>query len=254
MDGTMVFQRQLRPWFLVGLLGFAAIFIILGAAFFWLPQGMAAPAQGGSEGLMRHGWPGKGKQRPGPSARPSDVPSPSAAPSATPAPSAAPSAAPGTVPGGLQPNGPLPAGWHRYVSANLGFAIAYPADWTVDESGVTQGRVSFSAPGGQGTLQIVTEPNTTGASGDLLRERFYAERVQGCGIKAIQRDYYATLAGLNFASREVYCEPSLVVYGAAYDSGAAWYYQTTAPWATRVAMRDTCFAPMLQSLKLASAR
>ena len=117
-------------------------------------------------------------------ARPSTIPITATAAPRSSAPSPAPTSGGGgvTPPAGPtavpQPNGTIPAGWLVYRGpAYFPFAIAYPPDWTLDDSLLPEQRVIFLEGPDAGTyneeIYIEFGDTATGANIDVQRDDFF---------------------------------------------------------------------------------
>jgi hypothetical protein len=149
-----------------------------------------------------------------PTARPS-------APAASPR-SAAPSTAPGVVPSAAptspsattpRPNGPIPAGWKVYTGRrDFPFAIAYPPDWTVDDSLLPEQRiVYFYGPNGRDDderIDLEIGQTGTGANIDVQRDEFFYRKSDFCDQKGIEYTDHRQISGAAFAILGATCDSS----------------------------------------------
>ncbi len=185
------------------------------------------------------------------------------APRATPATAIAPAAtarpSTATPPSG----GALPAGWQTYNGgARVPFTIAYPPDWTVDDSRATQGRVYIYGPG-------VTQPYedalwiliaTTGSVApdvniDVLRDQYFATEIKDphpeAGIDVTRRNEFSGLPfaslGTTFNSGTTLCYAYI---GLAVRDGVPWRFRLNSPYADYSATLESTFAPMVGSLHI----
>jgi hypothetical protein len=168
-------------------------------------------------------------------------------------------------PGGATPTsgGAIPAGWQTYNGgARVPFTIAYPPDWTVDDSRATQGRVYIYGPG-------VTQPYedalwiliaTTGspvpeANIDVLRDQYFATEIKDphpeAGIDVTRRNEFSGLAfaslGTTFNSGNTLCYAYI---GLAVREGVPWRFRLNSLYADYSANLETIFAPMVGSLNI----
>lgn len=205
---------------------------------------------------------------------PTATPVPTATPSPTPTvpPTATPTPLPPTPTPG--PRGAFPQGWKVYPApgarAALPFAIAYPPDWTVDESRAANGNgfVLFSAPDGV-TRVLIGTPGTPAPDGniDVLRNQYFNEQLSDCRQKGITVDRYGTRSGITFAEIGATCD---VGDGRLYFSYIGLGLKDGVPWRFRLYSlyeqydRTFCrcdqgnlekfFAPMFNSLNIYAAR
>lgn len=193
---------------------------------------------------------------------------PTAPPAAT-APRANPSAAiaPAATarPGTATPAsaGAIPANWQTYNGgARVPFTIAYPPDWTVDDSRATQGRVYIYGPG-------VTQPYedalwiliaTTGSVAadtniDVLRDQYFTTEIKDphpeAGIDVTRRNEFSGLPfaslGTTFNSGDTLCYAYI---GLAVRDGVPWRFRLNSRYADYSANLEGIFAPMIGSLNI----
>ena len=185
------------------------------------------------------------------------------APRATPSTVIAPAA---TVrPGAATPanDGAIPAGWQTYNGgARVPFMIAYPPDWTVDDSRATQGRVSLYGPGVnqpyEDALWILIA--TTGspvpdANIDVLRDQYFATEIKDlhpeAGIDVTRRNEFSGLPfaalGTTFDSGTTLCYAYI---GLAVRDGVPWRFRLNSPYVNYSANLEKVFAPMVGSLNI----
>lgn len=196
-------------------------------------------------------------------ARPSGgPPSPAAtlpsatAPPATPATPTRPAATPG---GGAATPGPLagyPVGWRVY-QGQLPFAIAYPSDWTVDESQLGNNLVYFFAPVSDQSIFVVIA--TTGAPErdpnlDVLRDRWFTSRTRECARTAVDRTAREVWNGLEFATVGATCDlPTGLAYsytGLGIRGTVPWIFEFNAPYNAYATTLEAVFRKMIQSLNI----
>lgn len=176
-------------------------------------------------------------------------------PAATSTPAAAPSPSAAPV---LQPTGPVPPGWRQYRGSAVRFAIAYPSDWTVDESQAGQGLIYFYAPVPDRSVFLVV--GTTGmaeaaANIDVLRDRWFHTRTQGCARFGIEETDQRVVAGSVFATLGATCDlPDGLSYsftGLGLRHLVPWVFEFNAPYAVYDVALANGFEPMLRTLALA---
>lgn len=168
------------------------------------------------------------------------------------------------APGGTpSASGAIPAGWQIYGgTVRVPFTIAYPPDWTVDDSRANQGRVYIYGPG-------VTQPyedalwiliGTTGqaepdANIDVLRDQYFATEIKDphpeAGIDVTRRN---TFSGLTFASLgATFNSNGQLCYayiGLAVRDQVPWRFRLNSPYADYTANLEGTFAPMIGSLNI----
>ena len=160
-------------------------------------------------------------------------------------------------------NGAIPAGWQTYNGgARVPFTIAYPPDWTVDDSRATQGRVYIYGPG-------VTQPYedalwiliaTTGSPApdpniDVLRDQYFATEIKDphpeAGIDVTRRNEFSGLPfaslGTTFNSGDTLCYAYI---GLAVRDSVPWRFRLNSPYADYSANLEGIFAPMVGSLNI----
>lgn len=175
---------------------------------------------------------------------------------ATPATPQRPGPTPGAGTATPGPLGAIPAGWRVYQGP-LPFAIAYPPDWTVDESQLSSNLVYFFAPGADQSIFLVIA--TTGAPEetinlDTLRDRWFQSRVRGCTNFAIEQTGQETLTGINFATVGATCDlPTGLAYsytGLGVRGTVPWIFEFNAPYELFAAELAASFRPMIASLNI----
>lgn len=145
----------------------------------------------------------------------------------TPAPAAAPAA---------EPRGPIPAGWQVYAGTSLPFALAYPPDWTVDESHMADGVVYFRSVAQPTTwVMIATRVKAEGRTADELRDEYYREQFADCVRRGIEETRDDNLAGLIFKELGTTCDLADGLYysyiGLGLKEGVPWRYRLNARYA-----------------------
>jgi hypothetical protein len=155
------------------------------------------------------------------------------------------------------PLGAIPAGWQVYQGP-LPFAIAYPPDWTVDESQLQSSNlVYFFAPGADQNIFLVIA--TTGAPEespnlDVLRDRWFQARVRGCTKFATDQTGQEMLNGITFATIGATCDlPTGLAYsytGLGVRGTVPWIFEFNAPYELYEAELAAHFRPMIASLNI----
>lgn len=177
-------------------------------------------------------------------------------PSATPRPlGAAPSAPAGTP----QPLGTVPPGWKVYRGAAiLPFVIAYPPDWTFDDSLLPEQRiVYFYGPDGRDDLEridIEIGQTRTGADIDVQRDVYFNQKSDFCDKKGIEYTEHRQIAGVAFAILGATCdasnELSFMQVASGLKNGDEWNIQMRTRYGSKEARLREIFNPMLASLNV----
>jgi hypothetical protein len=112
-----------------------------------------------------------------------------------------------------QPNGTIPAGWQIYRgSAAFPFVVAYPPDWTVDDSLLPEQRIIYlyGPDGREGVERIDIEIGETqsGAEIDAQRDAFFQRKSDFCDKKGIERTEHRQVSGVTFALLWATCDES----------------------------------------------
>lgn len=154
------------------------------------------------------------------------------------------------------PAGNYPADWRVY-QGRLPFAIAYPPDWTVDESQLSSNLIYFFAPGQDQSIFLVIA--TTGmAEGavnlDVLRDRWIQSRLRGCDQFAIDQSGQEELHGITYATVGATCDlPTGLAYsytGLGVRGAVPWIFEFNAPYERYEATLAEVFRPMIQTLNI----
>lgn len=204
-----------------------------------------------------------------PSAAPSTAPTvASSAPTApprsgapTPAPTGGgagvtPPAGPAAVP---QPKGTIPAGWLTYRGpVYFPFAIAYPPDWTVDDSLLPEQRVVvfYGPDSGVYNEEIYIElgQTETGADIDVQRDQFFYSRTDFCIERGIEYTTRRTLSGVPFALLGATCEGgdalTFLQVALGLNGGDEWSVSMRTPYDRKATRLRDIFDPMLATLNI----
>ncbi len=198
-------------------------------------------------------------------ARPSTIPITATAAPRSSAPSPAPTSGGGgvTPPAGPtavpQPNGTIPAGWLVYRGpAYFPFAIAYPPDWTLDDSLLPEQRVIFLEGPDAGTyneeIYIELGDTATGANIDVQRDDFFYERTDFCIARGIEYTNRRTISGETFAVLGGTCEAgnalSFMLAALGLKGGDEWRILMRTPYDRKDQHVREIFDPMLASLNI----
>lgn len=153
----------------------------------------------------------------------------------------------------------VPSGWRTYTGhPKVPFAIAYPPNWTVDESSAESGSVSFSSP--DGTLLFLV--NTTGkqdsnANIDVLRDTYATSFVRSfeCNKSGVEKTGNSTYSGVQFAFLLQTCDITgsplkLWDVAAGLKNGVEWDYFFISDYGTYNSNFSSYYGPMLSSLNI----
>lgn len=172
--------------------------------------------------------------------------------SATP-PLASPGRGTATPPG---PLGVIPTGWRVY-QGTLPFVIAYPPDWTVDESQLANNLVYFFAPVADQSIFVViatTAAPEESPNLDVLRDRWFQSRTRGCTKFAVETTGQTTASGINFATVGATCDlPTGLAYsytGLGVRGTVPWIFEFNAPYEGYDATLAQFFNPMIATLNI----
>ncbi len=167
-----------------------------------------------------------------------------------------PATPPTRIPATPGPLGSYPADWRIY-QGRLPFTIAYPPDWTVDESQLGNNLVYFYAPGAEQSTFVViatTAQPEENANLDVLRDRWFQSRMRGCSRFAIDQAGQEILAGITYATVGATCDLSS---GLAYSytglgvrGTIPWVFEFNAPYDRYAAALSATFRPMIATLNI----
>ena len=178
--------------------------------------------------------------------------------SAPPAPTRAPASptAGGGAPAVPQPNGTIPAGWQVYRGpAALPVVVAYPPDWTVDDSLFPdQAIISINGPSGNDTVEIDGAAQQSGANIDVLRDEFFNKKTAFCDAKGIEMTATRPVSGVPFAVLGATCEQSSELFyllvGSGVKGGDEWSIAMRTPYERHQVVVNDIFEPMLASVNI----
>ena len=167
-------------------------------------------------------------------------------------PTASSTSSPQSAPG---PTGTVPSGWNVYRGTALPFVIAYPPDWTVDESEAARGVIYFRAPRQAVWLAISSDGRRNpGANIDVLRDELFQGVTRACEQAGIATTRYNSFSGILFASLAATCARggTLEEYylGAGLKDGVEWNVELHALYQDYEEQARTYFNPMLQTLNI----
>ena len=102
----------------------------------------------------------------------------------------------------------LLSAWWRGPAA-LPVVVAYPPDWTVDDSLFPdQAIISINGPSGNDTVEIDGAAQQSGANIDVLRDEFFNKKTAFCDAKGIEMTATRPVSGVPFAVLGATCEQS----------------------------------------------
>jgi len=158
--------------------------------------------------------------------------------------------------GSREPRGAIPQGWNVYRGTRLPFAIAYPPDWSVDVSGIDNGRIVFRSPGNVGietTISAAGKADPT-ANVDALREQDNKAQAQACRQSGISFTRYNVYSGITFATVGANCDVaaglSFYWIGVGLKEQVPWRFRVTAPKDLYNQNTQTIFNPMMNTLNI----
>jgi hypothetical protein len=184
------------------------------------------------------------------------------APGGTPAASgipASPAAAPAGPTAVPQPRGAIPAGWQVYRGGpEFPFVIAYPPDWTADDSLLPDQRiVYFHGPGDRELgerIDLEISEVGDGAGIDVQRDEFFTRESAFCDAKGIEYTTHRQVAGVPFAILGATCDASNVLSFMQVASGLVggdeWNILMRTPYERKAQRLRDVFDPMLASLNV----
>src|SRR4029079_919867 len=124
-----------------------------------------------------------------------------------------------------RPNGPVPAGWKVYTGPrDFPIVIAYPPDWTVNDSLYPEQLIiSLVGPqhGQDQEQRVDIEPaaQPTGANIDVQRDEYFYRKTEFCDGKGIESTARRQVSGAPFATLGATCDQSDVLYFLQVASG-----------------------------------
>ncbi|HET8628058.1 MAG TPA: protein kinase [Thermomicrobiales bacterium] len=150
----------------------------------------------------------------------------------------------------------VPAGWLVYRNTRLGFALAYPPGWRVDESQVAEGIVYIRSPQDDNVWLGIRAggPAQAGVGVDQLRDQFYHDVIKDCDKAGIDTTRYNNYAGITFASLGATCQRGTTLWadyiGAGLRGGMEWDFELSALYQDYNGYDDHYFSPMLATLNI----
>lgn len=185
--------------------------------------------------------------------------SPTTAASLPPAPTRPPAATPSGPTPVPQPNGAIPAGWKIYRGPPaLPFVVAYPPDWTADDSLLPeQTIVFFYGPGEREDserIDIEISQTGDGANIDVQRDDFFNRESAFCDAKGIEFTARRQISGVPFAILGATCDASntlsFMQVASGLVGGDEWNVLMRTPYDRKEARLRQVFDPMLASLNI----
>ena len=162
-----------------------------------------------------------------------------------------------------QPAGAVPPGWQIYRGPPLfPFVVAYPPDWTVDDSLLPDQRVIYLyGPDGRDDtperVDIEISQTGTGANIDVQRDEFFRKESAFCDAKGIERTEHRQVAGVAFAVLHATCdasnELSFMQVASGLKHGDEWNILMRTPYDRKAARLREVFDPILASLNIYAA-
>jgi hypothetical protein len=182
----------------------------------------------------------------------------SAAPTATRAPAASASApaGPTAVP---QPNGAVPAEWQVYRGTpEFPFVVAYPPDWTLDDSLLPEQKIIFLyGPGEQSDFEridIAFSETGNGEDIDVQRDEFFNRESEFCLEKGIEYTEHRQVSGAAFAILGATCDNggdlSFLQVASGLVGGDEWNILMRTYYERKEARLREVFDPILASLNI----
>ncbi|MFN8515443.1 MAG: hypothetical protein U0841_23230 [Chloroflexia bacterium] len=160
-----------------------------------------------------------------------------------------------------QPNGTVPAGWKIYRGgADFPFVVAYPPDWTFDESLLPEQKiVYFYGPEGLDNERIDIEfgQTQTGDNIDVQRDTFFYKKSEFCDQKGIEYTSQRQISGVAFAILGATCDSSneltFMQVASGLVGGDEWNVLMRTLYDHKDERLRTVFDPMLATLNVYAA-
>jgi hypothetical protein len=158
------------------------------------------------------------------------------------------------------PGGAIPAGWRVYRGPReFPLVIAYPPDWTVDDSLLPEQHVvSFLGPGGADgladTVDIEASAQPDDPNIDVLRDAFFYRKSAFCDRKGIAATWYRQVSGVPFSMLGADCDSSdslsYLQVASGVKDGDEWSVELRTPYERKDRVVAEIFDPMLASLTI----
>lgn len=158
-----------------------------------------------------------------------------------------------------QPNGTIPAGWNVFRGPReFPFAIAYPPNWTVDQSLYPEQQIIyFVGPSGntdEESVAIISGARQTDANIDVLLDDFYQQKSAYCDREGVEFTEYRQITDATFAILGAACDQGGVLFflqvGAGLKGGDQWDIEMRTTYERKEEFRRGIFDPMLASLNV----
>lgn len=153
----------------------------------------------------------------------------------------------------------IPAGWKVYRGPKeFPISIAYPPDWTVDDSLFPEQWVIFivSPNGGEENemVEIVGGAQQTESNIDVLRDQFFYKKTDFCEKTGIEGTFYRQISGAQFAMLGATCDSSnsltFIQVASGLKNDDEWSIAMRTPYERKEARLREVFDPMLASLDI----
>ena len=162
-----------------------------------------------------------------------------------------------------QPAGTVPPGWRAYRGTPaFPFVVAYPPDWTVDDSLLPDQRVIYLyGPDGRDDtperIDIEISELGDGSNIDVQRDEFFRQESAFCDQKGIEYTEHSQIAGVAFAILGATCDASNVLsfmqVASGLKDGDEWNILMRTPYDRKEARLRDVFNPILASLNIYAA-
>ena len=159
-----------------------------------------------------------------------------------------------------QPSGAVPAGWQVYRGPReFPIVIAYPPDWTVDDSLLPEQRaVALTGPGAEegvaDTVEIEGAAQPDDPNIDVLRDDFFYRKSAFCDRRGIAATWYHQVSGVPFSLLGADCDSSdalsYLQVASGVKDGDAWSVMLRTPYERKDRVVAEIFDPMLASLTI----
>ncbi len=136
--------------------------------------------------------------------------------------------------------------------------MAYPPDWTVDESYFPeQSIIFFIGPSGntdEESVAIIWGAEQTDANIDVILNDFYQQRSAYCDTEGIESTEYRQISDATFAILQAACDQGGLLFflqvGAGLKNSDQWDVEMRTLYEDKEAFKRDIFDPMLASLNI----
>lgn len=136
--------------------------------------------------------------------------------------------------------------------------MAYPPDWTVDESYFPeQSIIYFIGPSGntdEESVAIIWGSQQTEANIDVILNDFYQQRSAYCDKEGIESTEHRQISNATFAILQAACDQGGVLFflqvGAGLKSSDQWDIEMRTLYENKEAFKRNIFDPMLASINI----